>query len=195
MAAFLYLVLLPFLGVTFAAACPAYLRVVHSYNPVAGDMPRYDVWVNGRRRWMNVSFRSVTPYIEVPKTTIEVGIRPVGNRGAFLQSVKFPATSSAYTVGFTGPLQGPIGQVLRNTSPFVNDDNVRVPNPGRFYGLWYRWSETNLNIDFRAVAGNPNLTEVANAPDAMRLVANDPKTVIPYPELRNGEYSFYPVCT
>jgi len=56
-------------------------------------------------------------------------------------------------------------------------------------------SETNLNIDFRAVAGNPPLTEVSNAPDAMRLVANDPKTVIPYPELRTGEYSFYPVCT
>jgi hypothetical protein len=57
-------------------------------------------------------------------------------------------------------------------------------------------SETNLVIDFRTVAGDPDPAAgaVTAAPDVERIGALAPKTVIPIGELPTGAvYSFYPV--
>lgn len=46
-----------------------------------------------------------------------------------------------YTTGFLGNgFGGPQGQLVYSKIPIVVNEDVRnVPNPGRFYGLWYRW--------------------------------------------------------
>jgi hypothetical protein len=98
---------------------------------------------------------------------------------------------AAYTLGVTGALPGPSGQLLYNTSPLVIMEDIRIPNPGNFRGSWYRWSETDLVIDFRAYQGG--LNSVNQTADYMRMRANNPKTVIPYTEMIFGTYSFHPV--
>lgn len=59
---------------------------------------------------------------------------------------------------------------------------------------WYRWSETPVSIDFRAIAGNPAAPwGVGNATDIERISNLAAKTVIPYGEIPTGSaYSFYP---
>jgi hypothetical protein len=207
-------VLLAILPATAAGQCGTYVRASVAYNPGAGTMPNYDVYVNDKLQFASVSFRTVTAYVSVPANTVtRVGIKNVTSTGAYVASATFAAPSgSFFTVGFGGPLAGPVGQVASNTNPTVNVDVRRVPNPGRGTGLWYRWSETPAMIDFRAVAGNPlnsdcNATcisylqggngcptcAITLAADAERISDLVAKTVIPLSEFEEGVYSFYPV--
>ena len=187
-----------------------------AYNPGAGVMPDYDVYVNDEFL-QKAAFRTVTPYVSVRAgANVKVGIKAVGstNTSPYVSLATFAAPSNSfYTVGFTGPLEGPVGQVTQRTNPFINPDLRRVPNPGRATGLWYRWSETPAAVDFRAVSGDPmnsdcNLTcisylntpagggcptcAITQAPDVERISDLIGKTIITLSEFETGTYSFYP---
>lgn len=98
----------------------------------------------------------------------------------------------AYTLALTGPLEGPVGQVLFNESPFVFIDDLTLPNPGRFKGRWYRLSETDLVIDLRIFEGD--VDSPTQAEDYARLREKDAKIGISYPEIPFGTYSFQPAA-
>lgn len=178
--------------------CPTYVRAVHTYNPAQGTMPIVDVYLNGQLQWPNVPFRGVGAYVGVASGSVTLGVRAAGTTGAFIVEKTFTAAPGrAYTVGFTGPLAGPTGQIVSNTPPIVIEDAVQVPNPGRWRGLWYRWSETPVDVDFRVIAGNPAPMNIAGnnvsvAMDVARLSKLIAKTVIPIPETVPGVFSFYP---
>ena len=106
-------------------------------------MPNVDLYLNDelQQQWTNVPFRGVGAYIAVPPGQVSLGVRATGTTtGAYLAQKSFVAApGKAYTVGFTGPLPGPTGQVVSNTPPIVVEDGLQVPNPGRWRGTWYRW--------------------------------------------------------
>lgn len=178
-------------------------------------MPDYDVYINDELLVRDATFRTVTPYASVRGgNDVSVGIKASGSTSSspYVSVANFAAPiNSFFTVGFTGPLPGPDGQVAQNTNPIVNPDMRRVPNPGRGSGLWYRWSETPATIDFRAVAGDPmnddcNVTcinylsggngcptcAITTALDVERISDLLAKTVIQLSEFEAGTYSFYP---
>lgn len=191
-------------------------------------MPNYDVYINDVRMsgdGANVAFRGVTSYasVSLPRNgAVKIGLKAAGFTGAATEGYvagstrTFVATAgSFYTVGFQGAVTGPAGQIVQNSNPIVNPDMRRVPNPSRAQGLWYRWSETDAPIDFRAVAGDPTVTAACNAtcntrvsggsgcpacpvttaPDVERISTLAAKTVIPWSEIPvgTGNYSFFPV--
>jgi hypothetical protein len=193
-----------------------------AYNPAAGTMPAYDVYLNDVKQtgdWDNVAFRGVTSYAPVTAGHVKIGIKAVGASASapYVAERHFMTTSNAfYTVGFAGPLAAPDGMVVNGTNPVVNLDLRKVPNPGRSHGLWYRWSETPATIDFRAIANDPFDAATCNADcidvpalggsgngcpscpitaaaDKERISELLAKTVIQLSELAEGRYSFYPV--
>lgn len=91
-----------------------------------------------------VSFRTVTDYVQIPSGAVSIGVRPVGAAAstAFSASANFTAAAGKfYTAGFLGNVPGPSGQRVYSRVPVIVNEDVRnVPNPGRFNGLWYRWS-------------------------------------------------------
>lgn len=178
--------------------CPTYIRAVHSYMPSAAGVPDVDYYVNGAKV-QTMEFRQVSSYISVPAGRINIAIRAAGasrNSEPLADADFTVAVGKFYTAGFLGSVAAPAGTRVYNSPPIIVNEDVRiVPNVNRFNGLWYRWSETNLEIDFRTVYGDPEPAEnVTAAPDASRISDLQPKTVIPIPELPSGTpYSFYPV--
>lgn len=188
-----------------------------------------------------VTFRTVTPYLQVPSGQVTVGIRPAGAAASTPFSASatlnvasgkvrrggggegggepagsgrwgFPRRTGAahffhrrphpplapchpplaqfYTAGFLGMVPAPDGFTPINSAPvLVNEDVRSMPSPGRFSGLWYRWSETNVVIDFRTVGGDPAPADVSGAFDVERITDLQPKTVIPIGELPTGRVS------
>ena len=177
--------------------CPTYLRAVHSFMPSAAGVPPVDYYVNGAKI-QTMNFRDVTSYIAIPPGRLTIAIRSAGalSSSAPLASAELTvAVGKFYTAGFLGTVPGPVGQRVYSQVPIIVNEDVRtVPNPSRFNGLWYRWSETNLVIDFRTIAGDPTPPSgVVSAADSERISILQPKTVIPIAELPSGvPYSFYP---
>lgn len=132
---------------TYTARAPrtpqTYVRAVHSFNPAAGTVAGVDLYVNGVAADTSVAFRGVTNYRTVSAGRVTVGIRAAGSASStpLLANVTFTAAAgNAYTVGFTGPLAGPTGQVVTGVPPIVSLDSRTVPNPGRFAGLVSAWA-------------------------------------------------------
>jgi hypothetical protein len=90
-----------------------------------------------------MTFRDVTSYLTVPAGRINLAIRSAGASpsSAPLASADLTvAEGKFYTAGFLGMVPGPAGQSAYSRAPIiVNEDVRKVPNPGRFKGLWYRW--------------------------------------------------------
>lgn len=174
--------------------CPTYIRAVHSYKPYGASVPPVDYYVNGEKI-QTMNFRDVTTYLAVPPGRNTIAIRSANQPTSTpLATAEFTAgIGKFYTAGFLGDVPGPAGQRVYSQGPIIVNEDVRtVPNPSRFNGLWYRWSETNAVIDFRTVAGDP--ANPATAADSERISTLQPKTVIPIAELPTGTpYSFYPV--
>jgi hypothetical protein len=164
--------------------CPTNLRVI---NAAVGTASPIDVIVNGKKILENVDFRQASKYVDVAPGNIEVLFVRSGTRSTIAYRTFTGAPNSAYTVAITGTLQGPSGQPLFNQSPFVIPEDLTQPNPGKFKGRWYRFSETSAVIDFRiSKSSSPNVDET-------RLTDLIPKTAIAYPELTAGKYNFNPV--
>jgi hypothetical protein len=164
--------------------CPTKLRVINAAVATASPV---DVFVNGKKVLQNVDFRQASKYVNVTPGNIKVVFVQSGTSSIIAQRTFKGAPNSAYTVAVTGALQGPSGQPLFNQSPFVIPEDLTQPNPGKFKGRWYRFSETNAVIDFRiSKSSNPYVDEA-------RITDLIPKTAIPYPELTAGTYNFNPV--
>lgn len=164
--------------------CPAKLRVINAAVATASPV---DVIVNGKKVLQNVDFRQASKYVNVTPGNIKVVFVQSGTSSAIAQRTFTGAPNSAYTVAITGTLQGPSGQPLFNQSPFVIPEDLTQPNPGKFKGRWYRFSETSAVIDFRiSKSSSSNVDET-------RITDLTPKTAIPYPELTAGTYNFNPV--
>ncbi|HEY9799835.1 MAG TPA: DUF4397 domain-containing protein, partial [Leptolyngbyaceae cyanobacterium] len=126
--------------------CPTKLRVINAAVATASPV---DVIVNGRKVLENVNFRQASKYVNVTPGNIQVSFVQSGTSSTIAQRTFTGAPNSAYTVAITGTLQGPSGQPLFNQSPFVIPEDLTQPNPGKFKGRWYRFSETSAVIDFR----------------------------------------------
>ncbi|MBD2440159.1 DUF4397 domain-containing protein [Nostoc sp. FACHB-110] len=164
--------------------CPTKLRVINAAVATASPV---DVIVNGTKVLENVDFRQASEYVNVTPGNIQVVFRQSGTYNTIASRTFTGAPNSAYTVAVTGTLQGPSGQPLFNQSPFVIPEDLTQPNPGKFKGRWYRFSETSAVIDFRiSKSSSPNVDET-------RITDLIPKTAIPYPELTAGTYNFNPV--
>ncbi|MBP5978034.1 DUF4397 domain-containing protein, partial [Brasilonema sp. CT11] len=163
------------------------LRFINNHNP---DAPTpVNVLVNGQLLIEETPFCRSSGYVAFfpPEEEIEVTFVEAAS-GTKIAERRFVAENGyAYTLGLTGPIPGPEGQQLFNTSPFVIPDDLSMPNPDRFKGRWYRWSETNVSIDF--ILYHPDTPNI----DEVRLRKKAPKIVIEYPEMPIGEYSFAPV--
>jgi hypothetical protein len=170
--------------------CPVLLRVLNAANPNAPIS--VDLLVNGRTVATSVPFRGASSYVPVRSGSLNVKIVD-SSTGALVGKRMFSASpNSAYSIGVTGAFPGPAGQQLYSSSPFVIQEDLSPPNPTKFRGKFYRFSETGAVIDFRAtVAIAGQLPE--NLPDAMRITDLIPKTAIAYPELTVGTYNFNPV--
>lgn len=137
--------------------CPTNLRVI---NAAVGTASPIDVIVNGKKILENVDFRQASKYVDVAPGNIEVLFVRSGTRSTIAYRTFTGAPNSAYTVAITGTLQGPSGQPLFNQSPFVIPEDLTQPNPGKFKGRWYRFSETSAVIDFRiSKSSSPNVDE------------------------------------
>ncbi|GAB1539953.1 hypothetical protein NUACC21_26220 [Scytonema sp. NUACC21] len=164
--------------------CPVKLRVINAAVETGAPV---DVIINGQRKLSNVPFRQASKYVDLPPGSIDVSFVRAGTNNQLAYRTFTGAANGAYTVAITGPIQGPSGQPLFNESPFVIQEDLTQPNPGKFKGRWYRFSETNAVIDFRiSKSSSPNLDET-------RLTDLIPKTAIAYPELSAGRYNFNPV--
>ncbi len=164
--------------------CPTKLRVI---NAAVGNASPVDVIVNGQKILQNVDFRQASKYVNLKPGNIQVLFVQSGTLSTIASRTFTGAPNSAYTVAITGTIQGPSGQPLFNQSPFVIPEDLTQPNPGKFKGRWYRFSETNAVIDFRiSKSSSPNVDET-------RITDLIPKTAIPYPELTAGTYNFNPV--
>ncbi|TBR57728.1 hypothetical protein B4U84_17285 [Westiellopsis prolifica IICB1] len=164
--------------------CPTKLRVI---NAAVGTASPVDVIVNGQKILQNVGFRQASQYVNVTPGNLQVLFVQSGTLSTIASRTFKGAPNSAYTVAITGTIQGPSGQPLFNQSPFVIPEDLTQPNPGKFKGRWYRFSETNAVIDFRiSKSSSPNVDET-------RITDLTPKTAIPYPELTAGTYNFNPV--
>ncbi|RAM52267.1 MAG: DUF4397 domain-containing protein [Hapalosiphonaceae cyanobacterium JJU2] len=164
--------------------CPTKLRVI---NAAVGTASPVDVIVNGQKILQNVGFRQASQYVNVKPGNLQVLFVQSGTLSTIASRTFTGAPNSAYTVAITGTIQGPSGQPLFNQSPFVIPEDLTQPNPGKFKGRWYRFSETNAVIDFRiSKSSSPNVDET-------RITDLIPKTAIPYPELTAGTYNFNPV--
>jgi hypothetical protein len=183
----LFLVALVSFQIASAKRCPALLRFINNHNPDA-PIP-VNVLVNDQLVIQETQFCSSSGYIAFfpPEDEIVVTFVEAAS-GTKIAERRFIAENGyAYTLGLTGPIPGPEGQQLFNTSPFVIPDDLSMPNPDRFKGRWYRWSETNVAIDF--ILYHPDTPYI----DEVRLRNKAPKIVIEYPEMPIGTYSFIPV--
>lgn len=102
-----------------------YVRASVAYNPGQGPQPAYDLYVNDRVYARNVPFRAISDYVSVRSGTVSVGLKAVGSTPSspYVSQASFNAPiNSFYTVGFAGPLAGPVGQVAQRTNPIVNPD-------------------------------------------------------------------------
>jgi len=170
--------------------CPVRVRLINAYNP--NSPTPVDLYVNSRRVVTGLPFRAASGYVAVGAGDLDVRIKQSGTSTELGSRFFSAAPNSAFTIGITGAVAGPVGQTLFNTSPFVIPEDLSLPNPGKFRGRWYRFSETNVVIDFRATeAASGVLPE--DLPDAMRITELTPKTAINYPELTAGIYNFNPV--
>jgi hypothetical protein len=166
------------------------LRIINAANP--NSPTPVDLYINNRRVVAGTPFRQASEYISVRAGELDVSIKQAGTTTELGGRVFNAPPNSAYTIAITGPIAGPSGQTLFNNSPFVIPEDLSLPNPGKFRGRWYRLSETNAVIDFRATrAVSGALPE--SLPDAMRIAVLTPKTSINYPELSAGTYNFNPV--
>jgi hypothetical protein len=172
-------------GLLRRTQCPVYLRVINAANPNL-PMP-VDLLVNGVQIASHVPFREVSAYVPVRSGGLTVQIVQSGSTTLIGKRTFFAPPNSAYTIGVTGPVAGPEGQQLYNTSPFVIQEDLTPPNPGKFKGKFYRFSETSAVIDFRVS------TPADPATDVMRIRDLVPKTAIEYPEITAGIYNFNPV--
>lgn len=164
--------------------CPVKLRVINAAVETASAV---DIIINGEKVLENVPFRQASQYIDLAPGTMNVDFVEAGTQNQLAHRTFTGASNGAYTVAITGPIQGPSGQPLFNESPFVIQEDLTQPNPNKFKGRWYRFSETNAVIDFRiSKSSNPNVDET-------RLTQLTPKTAIAYPELTAGKYNFNPV--
>ncbi|KAB8321018.1 DUF4397 domain-containing protein [Tolypothrix campylonemoides VB511288] len=164
--------------------CPVKLRVINAAIETGSAV---DVIINGQKQLENVPFRQASQYVDLPPGSINVNFVQAGTNNQLAYRTFTGAPNGAYTVAITGPIQGPPGQPLFNESPFVIQEDLTQPNPGKFKGRWYRFSETNAVIDFRiSKSSSPNQDET-------RLTDLIPKTAIAYPELTAGRYNFNPV--
>lgn len=185
--AYLALVVVLCFGNTAADNCPTLIRVINTYNP---DSPTsINVLVNGQVLIKDTPFCGASSYVSFfpPEEDIVVSFTDAKSGTKFAERKFMAQAGYAYTLGLTGPIPGPEGQQLFNSSPFVVPDDLSIPNPDRFRGRWYRWSETNVTIDFRLF--RPDTPDI----DAARLRKKAPKIAIEYPEMPIGEYSFTPV--
>ncbi len=171
-------------------SCPVNIRIINAASP--NSPTSVDLYVNNRRVVANVPFRQVSEYISVNAGELDVSIKQAGTTTELGSRIFIAPPNAAYTIGITGPIPGPTGQTLFNNSPFVIPEDLSIPNPGKFRGRWYRFSETNAVIDFRATKVVSGVLQ-ENLPDAMRITVLTPKTVITYPELDAGVYNFNPV--
>ncbi|MBD2456767.1 DUF4397 domain-containing protein [Nostoc sp. FACHB-87] len=164
--------------------CPTKLRVI---NAAVGTASPVDVIVNGKKVLEDVDFRQASKYVNVTPGNLHVLFVRSDNFSTIASRTFTGAPNSAYTVAITGTLPGPSGQPLFNQSPFVIPEDLTQPNPGKFKGRWYRFSETSAVIDFRiSKSSSPTVDET-------RITDLIPKTAIAYPELTAGTYNFNPV--
>jgi hypothetical protein len=170
--------------------CPVYLRIINGSNP--NSPTPIDLYVNGRKVAASIPFREASGYVPVNAGRLYVRITQAGSSTDLGSRLFNAAPNSAFTIAVTGSVAGPVGQSLYNTSPFVIPEDLSLPNPGKFRGRWYRFSETSAVIDFRATLAESGVAQ-ASQPDAMRITVLTPKTAINYPELNAGVYNFNPV--
>jgi Domain of unknown function (DUF4397) len=170
--------------------CPVYVRIINSSNP--NSPTPIDLYVNGRKVAAAVPFREASGYVPVNAGKLDIRITQAGTSTDLGSRLFNAAPNSAFTIAVTGATAGPVGQSLYNTSPFVIPEDLSVPNPGKFRGRWYRFSETSAVIDFRATLAESGVAQ-ATLPDAMRITVLAPKTAINYPELNAGVYNFNPI--
>jgi hypothetical protein len=170
--------------------CPVYVRIINGSNP--NSPTPVDLYVNGRKVAASIPFREASGYVPVKAGRLDVRITQAGTSTDLGSRLFNAAPNSAFTIAITGSVAGPVGQSLYNTSPFVIPEDLSLPNPGKFRGRWYRFSETSAVIDFRATIASSGVAQ-ADLPDAMRITVLTPKTAINYPELNAGIYNFNPV--
>lgn len=108
-----------------ASRLQTYVRAAVAYNPGQGAQPAYDLYVNDQLLQRDVPFRGVSPYVSVKGGAVSIGIKASGSTSSspYVSTSNFKApVNSFFTVGFTGPLAGPVGQVAQNTNPIINPD-------------------------------------------------------------------------
>lgn len=135
---------------------------------------------------MTVPFREISNYVQIPTGRVTLkAFNPDGDR---VQAARqfFVQPGQFYTFAITGVVVGPSGMLISNALPFVYMENMQPPNLGKFCGKWYHCSDTTAVIDLRvAHPSTPDLDEA-------HLTILNPKTVMEYPELSAGVYSFNP---
>jgi hypothetical protein len=170
-------------GNAVADRCSGHVRVLNAALPFASTV---DVEVNGRDG-MPLEFRQVSDYVSVPPGETRIVFRSRTDGSVIAERQFVVGANLFYTVAATGPVKGPAGgPTLANETPFVFLDDMTPPNPGRWKGRWYRLSETNVAIDFRAF--RPERPEA----DFFRLKSKPNKASYDFPDSPAGVFSFRP---
>jgi len=184
--------------------CPVYLRVLNSVSPATKADPSVPpanatLIVNGRTLISNVQFRQFSNYVAINNFDSITFVLKDGAGNDLYPARTFRAASGeAFTIvvsggstNVSGAFSGP--KVIYDTPPYVILEDIRPPNSGRFRGNWYRMSETSAFVDFRIVPSELGIESTDS--DVVRLLADNPKTVLDFPDLVPGTYSFLPAVS
>jgi hypothetical protein len=172
------------------ALCPAFVRLVNAQVPSTETI---DLLVNNVVVASNVAYNSVSSYASVKPGTANIIIRQSSNQQQISTRSFVAIPNLAYTVALTGSLNGPTGDLLYSSSPFVFQETIYPPNQGTFTGYFHRLAESSAALSFDIELSGftqsvPTfITEVYDV---------QPKTAVKYSETDSGFVtSFYLVTS
>jgi hypothetical protein len=171
------------------ALCPAFLRLVNAQVPTTETM---DMLVNNNVVVSNLAYNSISNYVSVVPGTANIIIRQSGNQQQIATRSFVAVPNLAYTIAVTGTLNGPTGDLLYSSTPFVFQETIYPPNQGTFSGYFHRLAESSSALSFQV--------EVTGFSSSISTLTADvynvqPKTAVKYQETDSGFLTSFSLVT
>jgi len=164
------------------ALCPSFFRLVNALVPGTETV---DMLINNNVVVSNLAYNSISNYVSVQPGTANIIIRQSGNQQQIATRSFISVPNLAYTVALTGTLNGPTGDLLFSSSPFVFQETLYPPNQATVRGYFHRLAESSAALSFQI-----------RLPSFVSQVYNiQPKTAVAYQETDSGFSTTFSVTT